>query len=537
VLDECRSDDRRRELLLATNVLVLFRLGQEPLELAEEAMVSSRDPGRAAEMRHIAAAIRHGRGDTDGAIALLAANDLPGTPPLWRERRRSLLANFGRGNLDDLARAALNARRHYHAALWVGEPYPIGHALQTLWLVKSIERDHGTALRHVDRAIQAVEGHPDHAGLYFDLLDNRIFTLQNLDRLEEAGQTLRTAWRAAAEYSCPHGLEISSAIQGYWSGDWDGALAELDSITEDGPAITFHGLREPGPAALLVHGLAGLIHGRRGDIERATAHLYTAEEHLAVTNAERENCDFLLAARALRAEQQGDIGRAIDLLAPIIDPTYARMMLRHQWLPWLIRLAREHGREEAATQAFAVCHEEAAKEVVPARATAASQWCQALVSGDPEPLLLTIAHYGKVGRTMEMASALGDVAVLLAEAGRLEDAQTAVEDAVAELSKLGATWDVHHLGNRMRRFGIVPSKSEARRSTSGWSSLSPLEQEIAGFVGRGHSNPEIATALALPRRTVQAHVTRVLFKVGLSSRGGLANLAELQLTRPTRQWS
>ncbi|MEV7043744.1 BTAD domain-containing putative transcriptional regulator [Amycolatopsis sp. NPDC051061] len=524
VLDECDVADPRREALLAANVLVLFRLGQEPLEPAKQAMALSRDPARTAEMRHIAAAITHRAGDTEAAVALLQGNDSPETPPLWRERRRSLLANFSRGSLDDLPAATRNARRAHRAALAAGEPYPIAHALQTLWLIKSIERDHPGALRYIDRAIEAVEGHTDQAGLYFDLLDNRMFTLQNLDRVAEVPAALRTAWRAAAAYSQPHGLQVSSAVHDYWIGDWDDVLVQLDSVTEDGPAITFHGLREPGPAALLLHGLAALVHGRRAEAEQAAAHLHAAEEHLAVTDAERENCDFLLVARALRAEQHGKPKQAIDVLSPILDPAYSPMMLRHQWLPWLSRLAREHGRADIAAAASAVCCEEAGKEVLPARATTAAQWCEALVSGEPELLQQAIEHYGKVGRRTELASALGDVAVLLAEADRRAEAQAAVDDAVDRLNELGADWDVRRLTLRMRAFGVEPRRSGGRRAASGRSALSPAELEIAGLVGRGCSNPEIAAALAIPRRTVQAHVTRVLGKLGLVSRDGLAAL-------------
>ncbi|KFU75338.1 SARP family transcriptional regulator [Amycolatopsis lurida NRRL 2430] len=526
VLDECGADDPRRDVLLAANVIVLYRLGQEPLELAEEAMALSRDPARAAEIRHIAAAIAHSRGDTDRAIALLAENGSPATPPMWRERGRALLACFGRGSLDDLGRAKRKARRNYRSAQAAGEPFPIAHALQTLWLINSIERDHVGALHHIDRALETIEGRSDQAGLYFDLLDNRMFTLQNLDRLDEAQETLRTAWHAAADYSRPHGLQVSSAIYCYWTGSWDDALVELDSVTEDGPAITFHGLREPGPAALLLHGLAGLIHGRRGETEQAVAHLHVAEEHVAVTGAERENCDFLLVAQSLRAEQQGALEEAIDVLSPVLAPTYAPMMLRHQWLPRLCRLAREHGRDDIASHAVDICREEASKEVVPARATAAAHWCEALVSGNPEPLLQAVAHYGKVGRPTELASALADVAVLLAEAGQGEDAQRAADDALTHLDRLGAAWEVRHLGSRMRRFGIVSSESDGKGSTSDWSSLSPREREIADLLSQGRSNPEIAATLAIPRRTVQAHVTRVLSKVGLSARGGLAVRAE-----------
>ncbi|MFE5567650.1 BTAD domain-containing putative transcriptional regulator [Amycolatopsis japonica] len=524
VLDECPADDPRREILLSAYVLVLFRLDQEPFDLATEAMVVSRDPDRAAEMRHLAAAMAHRRGETDIATTLLELNDSPETPPIWRERRRALLANFERGTLDDLDEAARKASRSYSKALEVGEPYPIGHALQTLWLVKSIERDHGSALRHVEHAIEAVEGHQEHAGFYFDLLDNRLFTLQNLDQLDEASTTLRTARRTAAKYSLPHGLQVSSAVHDYWLGEWDNALAELDTVTEDGPAITFHGHREPGAAALLLHGVAALIHGRRGESEQAAAHLYAAEEHIPATDSERESCDFLLAARSLQAEQRGDPGQAVALLSPVMDPTYAAMMLRHQWLPWLIRLALAQGGDEIAVKALGVCQEEAAKEVTPARATAAARWCEALVSGDPEPLLQTVDHYEKVGRRLELATALGDAAVLLAKTGRRDEAQAAADDAVAGLDGFGASWDVQALEQRLRKYDLRPGRPEKALAAEGWSALSAMERAIAALAGQGRSNPEIATALALPRRTVQAHVTRVLAVLGLESRNALARL-------------
>ncbi|MFC3452630.1 BTAD domain-containing putative transcriptional regulator [Amycolatopsis speibonae] len=521
-LDNCTVRDPRREVLLAAYVLLLFRLDQEPLEQAQEAMVSSQDPDRAAEMRHIAAAMLHRRGETEEAIALLEGNDSPTTPSLWRKRRRALLANFSRGRLDDLGRTARKARQTYRTALADGEPYPIGHALQTLWLVESIHRDHGAALRHIDRAITTVEGQADNAEFYFDLLDNRIFTLQNLDRLEEARKTLYTARRAATKYSLPHGLQVSSAVQDYWRGSWDDALAELDTVNEDGPAITFHGLREPGPPTLLLHGLAGLVCGRRGDTEEAAAHLYAAAGRLPVTDSERESCDFLLVARSLQAEQDGDLAKAIDILAPIMDPTYAQMMLRHQWLPWLVRLARIHGREQIVTDALEVCKEEAIKEVVPARATAAAQWCEALASGNPEPLLQTIVHFGNVGRTIERASALSDVAVLLGAERRRDEAQDAADEAIREFGRLGAVWDMQYLESRMCEYDITPRTPEVSQPTRGWSSLTPVEREIAELVSRGRSNPEIADTLVLPRRTVQAHVTRILAKLGLTSRSGLA---------------
>jgi DNA-binding NarL/FixJ family response regulator len=52
--------------------------------------------------------------------------------------------------------------------------------------------------------------------------------------------------------------------------------------------------------------------------------------------------------------------------------------------------------------------------------------------------------------------------------------------------------------------------------------LSEREQEIALLAASGQTNPEIAAALYLSRKTVERHVSSVLGKLGLRSRVELA---------------
>jgi hypothetical protein len=230
-------------------------------------------------------------------------------------------------------------------------------------------------------------------------------------------------------------------------------MAEVGGVTEDAPGITFHGNREPGAITMLLHGVAALIALHRDSPELVTAHLDAADA-LPATDAERENCDFLLVARALLTAQEGRPTEALWLLAPLLTPDYAPMMLRHQWLPDAIRLALDAGRPDIAEQAAAICATEAAKEVMPARAWAAAARCRALLTGDPAPAIEAAEHYRTVGRVPELAAALEDAAVLLATAGRVAEALAPARESIRLFSGLGSTWDLNRIAARLDKVGM-----------------------------------------------------------------------------------
>jgi predicted ATPase/class 3 adenylate cyclase/DNA-binding CsgD family transcriptional regulator len=61
-------------------------------------------------------------------------------------------------------------------------------------------------------------------------------------------------------------------------------------------------------------------------------------------------------------------------------------------------------------------------------------------------------------------------------------------------------------------------RGERKRPNSGWASLTPAEQEVVRLVCDGLANKDIATRLFVSPRTVQAHLTHVYTKLGLTSR-------------------
>jgi hypothetical protein len=302
--------------------------------------------------------------------------------------------------------------------------------------VATVRRDHEAALAHVDAALGSIGAGTE---LELDLLDNRLFTCHNLDRFDEAEATLRAAHG--------RGFELPAAVHHYWVGRWNEALVELDA---DGPTFA---LRDPAATALLRHGLAALVAGRRGDGIQAAAHLDAVARH-GSTLEERENVDFLLMARALAAEQHA----ALSIMDPLLDPGFAPMMLRHQWLPSLVRLALDAGDDDRVSRAMGMAEEESAKERVTARATVASWWCRGLVADDPAPVLAAAEHYRRVGRVVELGSALEDAAVSLARAGRLAEARAAFDECTGVYAGLSARWDLDRADKRLSEFGITVTR-------------------------------------------------------------------------------
>ncbi len=106
-----------------------------------------------------------------------------------------------------------------------------------------------------------------------------------------------------------------------------------------------------------------------------------------------------------------------------------------------------------------------------------------------------------VGHESAVATARNTLGQAAFDSAWAEGAELTREDAIAYAQR--------GLGKRVR-------------SASGWGSLTPTEKSVAHLVSAGLANRDIAARLFISARTVQAHLTHIYGKLGISSRVQLA---------------
>src|SRR5271163_3433090 len=341
-LDQTPGGDEAWDGLMASLAWALLAAGsyEEAAGRASRALTVMTDPARKAETYKVLASAQISARHNDDAITTirraLASADLPGE---WRARMLVVLAMLERAGTGDLDAADAIACQALTVAEEVGDTFATAHALSALWFTHGIRRDHAAALDYIDRALRVLGEDPGHPDLRSYALEVRIFTLQNLDRWPEAELALQqTREFAQRSGSSDHATWATAAVLRYWLGQWDDALAELSSDDNDAPGLRYAFLREDWPA-LLAHGVAALIAGRRDQRTTAGQHLRQGLALPIQILTDRENRDFLIAAHALALEQSGDTRQAMLRLAEIIPRHDGEMTLVHQWLPDLVRLA------------------------------------------------------------------------------------------------------------------------------------------------------------------------------------------------------
>jgi DNA-binding NarL/FixJ family response regulator len=128
------------------------------------------------------------------------------------------------------------------------------------------------------------------------------------------------------------------------------------------------------------------------------------------------------------------------------------------------------------------------------------------------------------GAAGAMRHRIGVVRFLIHQAG-YEASVAALRDTLGEKDFESAWAEGAALSTEEAIAYAQRGRGERKRPASGWASLTPAELDVVRLVNEGLANKDIATRLFVSPRTVQAHLTHVYTKLGLTSRLQLAQEA------------
>jgi DNA-binding CsgD family transcriptional regulator/tetratricopeptide (TPR) repeat protein len=520
------ADDPRRESLQAILATALVLLGRrdKAVRLAEKVAAATRDSVRAAEMRWTAAWAMTDDQRHEAALAVLdRALTAPGLSEAWSARLHAMLARAAIAG-GDLARAEAATRRALAEADRSGDRPAAAAAEHVAGLLLC----HGGALdeaaARLDHGLALAElcDDPETHDLRLRLRQDRACVLLAQERHADADLAARELLAAAERTAAPPRLacaRILAAEVHYHAGRWDDAIAQLDAAAASNDLIPAHHRR-------WLHGLAAVIAVHRDDQASAESHLGAAPADGACEAF--AGAAYVPLARALLAERRDLTDEALAIFSDLSGLSGRAgtrpVHHRHIWLPALLRLAL-HGGDAALARAARTGAEEPATGAPAVSRTAVARHCAGLLDSDAEALNAAVAAYRAAGRPLQLAQALEDTAVVLAEQGDLRAARVAHSEASELYAGLGARWDLLRSDTRLRRYGVQRRRGPRRRAATGWDALTPAELTVARLVADGHANPDIAASLFVSRRTVEVHVSHILSKLGVRSRVEIAREA------------
>jgi DNA-binding CsgD family transcriptional regulator len=278
-------------------------------------------------------------------------------------------------------------------------------------------------------------------------------------------------------------------------------------------------------------GLAGLALAQRGWIEAWRGNLAEATDIAHRIGEPKDGSMFAAlsgAFLALVAHVAGDsIGCVDRLLRAGGGPDLPHLdgASRVCWFQLLAEAEVTAGRPDRAP-AWATRAQRAADAMPHPRKLAFAELAKAWAWSTTEPAAAaTVAEraartFGELTDRVLQGRALLLAGQCRATAGDTEVAKRLLADAERVFTGCGAQGFADQAARARRRPGRRTGPDAAPSMLAG---LTERERAVATLVAEGHSNREVASALYLSARTVEAHLTKVYAKLGLSSRSALAS--------------
>ncbi|WP_045875257.1 helix-turn-helix transcriptional regulator [Pseudofrankia sp. DC12] len=310
--------------------------------------------------------------------------------------------------------------------------------------------------------------------------------------------------------------------------------------------------------AMFLSGLRGEVALVRDRLDEAAAALATADSLRAKRFVD---CQYVLPSTRLWAElelRRGDPGavpaRVLETLAQFelpdvvryVAPLLAAGMAAAAEAAVVARVRRDAEGLRRALDGASQLAEIAAQlpfERYPSgeayRATVAGELARAQGGGDPGAWASAAKTWGALGVTYQRACALRGLAESLLAVGDRAAAAAELRGSAAIADELGA----HLLRRELAELAVAArvvlsgpvdrGEGLAAGETGGQScagdelplGLTARELEVLRLVAAGSSNPQIASALFISRKTASTHVSNILGKLGVATRGEAAAVA------------
>jgi DNA-binding NarL/FixJ family response regulator/tetratricopeptide (TPR) repeat protein len=167
------------------------------------------------------------------------------------------------------------------------------------------------------------------------------------------------------------------------------------------------------------------------------------------------------------------------------------------------------------------------------RATGAAELARARGRDDPALWLKASAEWDAISRPYPVAVTRFHAAEAYVEAGDRGAAAQAARLALTSARQLGSRWlteEVAVLGDRARlelgdAAGALPAGARTAEPEPDPFGLTPREQQVLALIAEGATNRQIGAALYMAEKTASVHVSRILSKLGVSSRTQAAAVA------------